>query len=207
MNKERFLERVKDHEITVLLDTTDYKHLKFSRPDANDSHFSIMFYPGFAVFTGDMGDWVFSRVADMMGFFRGDDISPSYWSEKAKATTMFGKGDSDSPFKNFDIELFQNHILQYARNYISDRELSTLIGDRLLSTIIADVISPARGYDNEFNAFRLLTDFSYVMDDGEEFTFQDSWEWEFREFTPYFLFACYGFQWGISKYDELKKKG
>jgi hypothetical protein len=39
---------------------------------------------------------------------------------------------------------------------------------------------------------------------GDSFTFDDTWEWEFKDYDWWFLWACYGILWGIQRYDAVK---
>jgi len=80
-----FPNSIKDHKLTIIRDEGLYRHLRFSRPDTCTMRFDIITWPGYLAFVGDMGDWVFARIPDMLEFFRGDRINPSYWAEKVQA--------------------------------------------------------------------------------------------------------------------------
>jgi hypothetical protein len=38
----------------------------------------------------------------------------------------------------------------------------------------------------------------------ETFTFEDTWEWSFKDYDWWFLWACHAIVWGIAKYDRAK---
>lgn len=208
MKKTEFLERVSTHKLEVLLDAPEYKHLRFQKPDTTDQYFTLMFYPGYCVFAGDMGEWVFSRTRDMMAFFRGEEISPTYWAEKCKATSRFGRGDSSDEFYNFNEDEFKKYILNYVQEFIDDEEneIAAEDAEALLNDVKSEVINGGADYGGEYNYMRLLTEYGFKIRDNLTFEFVDAWEWQFRDFTGYFLFACRAIQWGISQYDEQKIK-
>ncbi|MFI7448168.1 hypothetical protein ACIBQX_11775 [Nonomuraea sp. NPDC049714] len=39
---------------------------------------------------------------------------------------------------------------------------------------------------------------------GDSFSFDDTWEWEFKDYDWWFLWACHGILWGIQQYDAAK---
>jgi len=81
----QFPNNVKDHKLTIIRDEGLYRHLRFRQPSTSNMWFDIITWPGYLAFVGDMGDWVFARDTDMLEFFRGDRINPSYWGEKIQA--------------------------------------------------------------------------------------------------------------------------
>ena len=81
----QFPNNIKDHKLTIIRDEGLYRHLRFRQPSTSNMWFDIITWPGYLAFVGDMGDWVFARDMDMLEFFRGDKINPSYWGEKIQA--------------------------------------------------------------------------------------------------------------------------
>jgi hypothetical protein len=75
--QERFLSDVRDHKLMIIKDDPPYRHIRLSRPGSSTYLFELVTYPGYLCYSGDMGCYVWSRVADMFTFFRdcgeGDD--------------------------------------------------------------------------------------------------------------------------------------
>src|SRR5690606_1795679 len=94
------------HEMTVLLDDGLYRHLRFARPDSYCMSFSLVTWPGYLAYSGDMGNFVFTRLPDMFAFFRGplDSMSRDYWAEKCVAA------DTSDGIRRFSVELFQGAV-------------------------------------------------------------------------------------------------
>jgi hypothetical protein len=90
LSKDDFLDRVKGHELTVLMDNGLHRHVRLSPPDTRTCYFDLITYPGALLYTGDMGTFLFDRfdrAEDMFKFFRtppGEElrINPNYWEEK-----------------------------------------------------------------------------------------------------------------------------
>lgn len=49
-----------------------YRHIRFRQPGTMCMHFDLITWPGYLCYTGDMGTYVFTRLADMFEFFRTD---------------------------------------------------------------------------------------------------------------------------------------
>ena len=207
-----FLKRVESHQLTILKDDGIYKHLKFRKPDTSDTYFDLMFFPNHAVIVGDMGAWSFSRVEDMMRFFRGDsleNIDFGYWKEKVESCSRFGAGNSNSPFSNFDFETFKESVIEYVDDYFTDSSREESEIDELKEDINDNVfnqISPYSGCKGlDFKAYEVLNDYSFDMGDypnAHIFQFEDIGDIGFTKVTPYFLFACFAMRWGIQQYDK-----
>lgn len=86
---ERFLDDVAKHEMTVLADQGNVRHLSFRAPGTVIQHFNLTTWPNHLCVSGDMGTYVFSRLEDMFDFFRENKINPGYWHEKLKANCTF----------------------------------------------------------------------------------------------------------------------
>lgn len=73
---EQFKRDVQEHALTILRDDGLYRHLRFKRPGTMTCYFDLVTWPGHLAYVGDMGDYVFTRVEDMLTFFRGHTPSP-----------------------------------------------------------------------------------------------------------------------------------
>jgi len=92
ITEERFLRDVEKHEMKILLDDGIYRNVVFKNPDDSCFWFGLQTWPNNLCFYGDMGTFVFARLADMFAFFRDINgegpLRPNvqYWSEKIMAT-------------------------------------------------------------------------------------------------------------------------
>lgn len=83
--RERFERDTAEHALTVKLDDGLYRHLRFQKPGSWQYGYDLVTWPGFLAYTGDMGEYLFARTADMFDFFAaGPGINPDYWGEKLK---------------------------------------------------------------------------------------------------------------------------
>lgn len=213
MQIESFLRDVKDHQLSVLRDDGLYRHLRFRRPDTSAYYFDLITWPGALCYTGDMGTFVFSRLADMFEFFRTDQqhvkegelaINPCYWSEKLLAVDGGRRKGSATEFSE---EKFTKVILEYVADWLDGHEVSEEDAEELRQAVqdeIIDLIEPT----DESYSYRLGHDFSRDVGD-DNFYFQDLWDHNFTEYTHSFMWCCYALSWGIQKYDliepDLKK--
>jgi hypothetical protein len=63
------------------------------------------------------------------------------------------------------------------------------------------LLEHAEEYDctYEVNAREMLDDFEH-----KGFRFHDTWEWNFRNYDWWFVWACHAILWGIRQYDAVK---
>ena len=205
--QESFLKDISNHDLEILLDNGVYRHLRFKKKDSNIMWFDLTTWPGFLCFSGDMGCFVFQRLTDMFEFFRTDrKINPSYWSEKVQA--VYHSGYSND-YKHFSAKKFAEKVNEYVNDYIKDNYISEIESIKLKENINNYVLYDLEN-DNEYDLRRNLSNFSTKVFDIDGvpliFEFQDSWEWNFYEYTYHFLWCCYALIWGIKKYDERKGK-
>ena len=92
--EERFLSDVANHTMEVITDDGVNRMLRLTNNGSAVYHFTIVTWPGYLAISGDCGDYLFSRIEDMFGFFRMRDndfnkrsdrklsINPIYWEEK-----------------------------------------------------------------------------------------------------------------------------
>ncbi len=218
--EESFLKDVAKHEMTVLMDNGLYRHLRFQQPNSWNMGFSIVTYPGYLVYSGDMGCFVFSRLQDMFEFFRTDrekdrlGINRSYWAEKLQAKDRNGF-DEFSP--DAMRETIEDHVAEwieyFAGPFESDEEEEKEAKAEFAEAIREAVNDDVYAYldEGEHEARRAVRDFSFEFNSANRFgaknkkyEFQDSWEWSCREYTYRFTWCCYALAWAIKTYDASK---
>ncbi len=190
--QERFLKDIANHEMQILVDEDTYRHLRFRKPGTICMGFDIVTWPGYLAISGDMGCYVFSRVADMFAFFRADrkkvdsgqiEINPGYWAEKVQAEDVHGG------IKNFSLEVFRERV----REWIEEREIED---DGLREAVEEELIE--RHFDFEHEAFDAAISFEHNGDHP----FQDFWEVSIREYDYHYLWCCHAIVWAIAQYDR-----
>lgn len=103
--------------MTILHDHGVYRNIRVQAPNTYNMHFNINTIPGYLIYTGDMGSFVFSRMHDMFEFHRINwesdipIIDYRYWAEKAQAVDKNGGLDDfdDDAFKECALRAFWNH--------------------------------------------------------------------------------------------------
>jgi hypothetical protein len=215
--EEAFLKDVAQHEMTVLLDNGVYRHLRFSNSEkkyAWNQWFEIVTWPGFLAFSGDMGCFVFTRLKDMFEFFRthpekekGLYINPGYWAEKLEAVDNTTRSPG---CKQFSESLFRSEVDEHVKQWIKEWSLDKSQRKALRDAIRDDVFSHVD--DGEHEARKALNDFSCEITEIDDdfggvhvFKFEDTWEWNFQEYTGRFIWCCYALAWSIKQYDALKE--
>lgn len=204
---ERFLRDVKDHQMQVLRDDGVYRHLRFKRPGTTCMHFDIVTWPGYLAYTGDMGAYVFTRVHDMLAFFRGDrpaepfrHIDRRYWAEKCEAT------DKHGGIKKFSEDKWRRAVLEHLVGWIrGHRDDTTKEERRELWETVRDEVLDVSGDRDGMRQQTATHDFIHKVNaDLRPFYFQDFFERDLEEYTLRFTWCCLALRWAISVYDAHK---
>lgn len=210
-----FLKDVATHEMHVLMDNGVYRHIRFKRPGTGCMHFDLITYPGYLVYSGDMGCYVFSRMEDMFEFFRmgkndwnynrkgGLSINLGYWSEKLQAVDG---NRTAAGATEFDEDRFKQAVMGDLVSWIREHRDETTKDERreLWDAVIFEVID-ADGDSGGYRKQAAAHDFSHSVNDRlGNFYFRDFWEHNLTRYTHRFIWCCYALAWGIQKYDESK---
>lgn len=179
---EHFAADTAEHQLTVLHDSGLYRHLRCKAPRTNAYWFDITTWPGHLAISGDMGSFTFARERDMLPFFRSKyGINPHYWAQKEQ---------TGAETKEFSEESFRRQVWA---------EVSCNVADYpgLAKAVQADIFG-ASFIGDERSARDALDAFQY---DG--FTFGDTWELSFSDYTHHYLWCCHAIQWAIARYDVV----
>lgn len=194
---EYFLPDIAAHKMSVIRDDGVYRHIRFNRPGTMCMHFDILTWPGYLCFTGDMGTYVFSRLPDMMDFFRRDKgrerfrIDFRYWAEKVQADDKHGR------IKEWSADKFKAEVKAYFDEYADDLMLPDERKSELWDDIYDRVISPAD--ESEHHAWTALHEFEH-----EGFQFVD-WESDCKVWSHRFLWCCHAIEWAVETYETRKR--
>lgn len=198
MNRDvesRFLADTANHGIKILHDDGLYRHIRCENKDTNEAWnqwFDVVTYPNYIVFSGDMGEYIFSRVEDMFRFFRHDklEINPGYWGEKLRAA------DRHNGYKEYDREVFEDAVKEYYNDHVADHKLKKKEKEELWGAITDNVLCA----ENEYEAHSMTRDFEHG-----DFEFTDFWEQDLMDYTHHYLWCLYAIVWTIQQYDAVKK--
>lgn len=194
---EQFLKDVARHELTVNLDQGLFRDLTIQRPGCCEMHYNITTRPGYLIFTGDMGDFIFQRTNDMFGFFRpqsGYYINPCYWGEKVEAGVI----------SEFDIDTANSSVQGYLTNFLEDLDLSDP-EDREKSKqaleAVTSFISGTQG-SGEFDFWNEIN--SWDADEAGGMDLTDFFEAPTTKATFHYIWCCYAIVHAIKLYDAHK---
>lgn len=191
--EQQFLKDISEHKMTILLDKDWHRHVVFQKPGTINLMFGLVTWPGYLHIYGDMGDYTFSRIADMFEFFRTEKerraqpgetlfINLGYWAEKLQAV------DKNSKVKEFSYDILK----QIIQERIDEAETTKAQRDA-----VEQLVESLDGESMEVVHERVR--------DFEEFEFSDFWEHDLTEYTYHFIWCCYAIAWGISTYDTFKE--
>lgn len=187
---EQFLKDVASHELTVNLDQGLFRDLTIMKPNSVDMHYHITTRPGYLMFTGDMGSFVFTRLNDMFNFFRSKDeyqINTGYWAEKIEA----GEYEKYSP------DAARAALNQAFEDWKEDTDSSVnniAVEKEYLDEIDTD------DYYEFIEAVRNWTPNRGGVD------LDDFWENNLNEYTFHYIWCCYAIVHAIKLYDAHKNK-
>lgn len=185
LTEEDFLKDVREHQIQVIRDDGEYRHVRFSKPGTYCMQFDLITWPGYLAYSGDMGCYVFSRIRDMFEFFRGKPDGPlainlGYWREKVQAQDRHGG------IKEHSAERFRGCVLENSE-------------DAPAAVKQAIELEVLRHADDEHEAWQAIGNFEH-----NGWHFQDFWEHDCTEYVHRYVWCCYALAWGIRQYDSAK---
>jgi len=192
LTKEIFLNDVSGHSLKIIKDDGLYRHIECSNNGSFNQRFEIVTWPGYLAYTGDMGDYLFSRVDDMFSFFRSPDhkINTGYWAEKCKAQSVYGNG-----IREFSVERFRECVLNDVRGHLDIEEDDEIPDD------IMEEIEPLLNAENEHECAEEMMNFS-----SSKMEFNDFWEHTVTQKTWHFIWCCHAIVWAINQYDEMWRR-
>jgi len=197
----RFCEDTKSHVMKICHNEGLYRHLHFADPESLRCYFDLFTTPNALGISGDMGTYIFSRLEDMFLFFDTPNgrLNPDYWSEKVTAQ------DVHCPVRVFSKAKFEEVVLQdfNDRKYMFDPPQQVL----LLAEIESNIFNDPDAY-HDIGAREALRnfEFSYESNNGGPrlvFDYEDYWEWDFKDFSPHFMWCLEAIVFGIRRYREV----
>ena len=190
---ERFVRDTANHQMTALHGDGLYRHLRFAQPGLGSARaFELITWPyNLVVKTGWTFHFDIDATPDMFELFRNTsysgEINPDYWQEKVRA----GRDEVEG----FDEGLFEQQVKRHVVEAIRSGDAPLGIGREVTCEIFE-----CGGIADEAGARAALEAFSY-----EGWDFGETWEWNFRSYTPGFLQSCFAIRHGIDLYDAARK--
>ncbi|MEU3125872.1 hypothetical protein AB0I87_32515 [Streptomyces sp. NPDC049952] len=185
--------RFAGHQVTALMENGLYRHLRFETPGKRGAYaFELITWPyNLVVKAGWTFHFDIDATPDMFNVFRNTafsgEINPSYWQQKV--------GAGRDEIEGFDEDSFERQVKQYVVDAIREGSAPRGIGAEVTNEIFewGDI-------SHEAGARSALNSFEY-----KGWTFGETWEWDFSEFTPGFLHCCHAIRHGIDVYDAARK--
>lgn len=193
--REWFERDTADHVMTVIRDDGLYRHIRFARPGTRMYQYDLVTWPGYLAIVGDAGDFVFSRIRDMIEFFATDGgrINPHYWAQKLQGPT-----DSREATESYTHDAFRARLYEWARD---EAEWEGMYESLLRGALDREVLFDYTHHRAE--AMERLRDVEDAIGDA---IFGDSWEWEMTEYDTQFIWCCHAIARGVNRYLESKKE-
>lgn len=200
----RFLKDTAAHELEVLLDNGLHRHMRFRRPGTGVYGFDIVTWPGYLAISGDMGASLFTRLPDMLEFFRGKPdgdlvINPAYWAEKCVA--------NDGEKQEFRMELLRAYVKEHydahvAEHRTEDNQPPAWAAD-LWEEIEDEVLNRVDDYQSTTSAIQRMDEFEPAAERYERYRFVDAWESasSLETWTFQFVWRLYAIAHAVRAYD------
>ena len=196
--KREFDLSVTEHEMKILHEDGQYRHLRFQKPGTSIYWFDLITWPYHLVISGDLEAFHFSREEDMFGFFASSGhkseggINPHYWGEKIQGS---------SPWRVFSPERFTQLVVEDFWERRHDYEGDVV---ELWRAIREDVLAWS---EDEHEARTALHNFRHrdlKNMTAADFEFYDTWEWSFTDYDVHYLRSLHAIVWGIKQYRAAK---
>lgn len=207
----RFTKDTANHQLQVLHDDGVCRHLRLKAPGTMCMHFDLVTWPGYLCYTGDMGTFVFTRVFDMLEFFRKSrradgtfSIDHGYWAEKCEGQD---KGDG---LREFDPQAFKREITEQRRRlFVNYAEFMDADMRRDFWDELEEVKRSAN--DGEHATYAAVQDWGFEINKpsrwghGNERIHIDTDDFpSCKQYTMRFLWCCQALAWGVEQYDQHK---
>lgn len=191
-----------DHTMQVLRDDGLYRHLRFRRAGFEFRcyeveyvsepsmffQFDLVTWPGYLAISGDIGDYMFCRLPDMIEFFsaQGGYVNYDYWAEKLVA-----------PVGRRSVRVFsEDRYRQLVEAWIADRQDTDEPDEELPAAAREQLLEPLEEYLLDLrSAQELLRDFEH-----NGVVISDAWDWDLTDYDHRYLYCCCAIAWGVGEY-------
>jgi len=201
--EDSFLRDTNNHSMKIIQDDGVHRHMSFTDNGSSVYRFDLITWPGHLCISGDCGTYVFSRLHDMLEFFRMDksdfnhsknrklNINAGYWGEKLQGT------GTQEGYKRYSEEILKSTLLEITEDsweFETDQEKEDVM--QQLNDYVLDCFEGDESLD-----YNLASEFK--SDHGHEFI--DLFEYSFKEYTHHYIWCLYAIVYGIGIYDQSKQ--
>jgi hypothetical protein len=184
-----------DHVLSVKHDDGLYRHLRCGKPGTSVYRFDLVTWPGYLYVGGDVDDFVFARTPDMFLWFEAGSsdargINPHYWAQKLQSPAR----------RDVTTEYSSDKLKGKIREWLDERceDLDAAEVASLRTAVSEELLSREELVDETAGLF-LVRDFFH---DGH--AIYEPADWDLRDYTGGFLWACWAIVWAIREYRALK---
>lgn len=207
-----FLNDVIRHEMIIVADTEDFKHIRFSQPDSDNCHFDITTWADHLCISGDIGTYVFQRVYDIFETFHNDKmrVNYSYWGQKLEAISKYGG------YREFDSELVSQSIKERVNSICDDiegyfdcaseEEREEYPTPELMSAAFREEVKDHFMWEDlgEYRFISAIESFESSVAECLKLV-DDDWDWMTTEKLSYqYQWCCHAIVWAIKQYNRSK---
>ena len=199
-----FLEQFGGHELTVLHNDDDYRHLRMRARDEDGGlnlllGYDVVTWPGALAVSGDAlpegaEGVIFSRLRDPIEFFTvppsglgpsGPDIDYAHWVEKLR-------GPAQTIGFEHDPSLFLASVRRHLAEHVADGELSVVDAERIAA-------------DAENHQYNEDDAYAWLDLGPQKELFPDAWEYNFRSPSKDVKNLCRRVELAVRKYNDWLK--
>jgi len=199
--RRRFNSDTSDHEMTILLEQGNYRHLRFRSPKTGMYWFDLITWPGNLTIRADMGNYSFARETDMFAWFGTEYVNAQYWAEKLTAQDSSGRR-TDGGVQEFQPRLFKEWVLRdfWDRSRTMDAKDAKTVWDDLRIYMFEDWSNSNKTPpETENEAADLLNRYSSPLYDFHDW-YESTEAW--KDYTVFYLWCCHAIISGIRDYRE-----
>jgi hypothetical protein len=177
--RKDFERHIAEHIVHEVYRNGLHGHWRCAKPNTGIYSFCVTTWPGYLAYTGDMGDYVFSRTYDMLTWMSDACRAPAYASEKCVAANHNG-------IYQYCDEIFQEQLDQRLAEL---EEWSASTGKQVPPDTL-DAINEVRGAASDGEHFALHA--MYMSGLWDEIP-------SCRTFTFHFLWCLHAIDWFCQK--------
>jgi hypothetical protein len=182
----RFARDTANHQLEIRHDDGLYRHLRMRSTDHSMYWYDVITWPGSLCVRGDIGDdYVFTRLPDMLQFFRSRSgtINADYWAEKLPGGRR--------SVEEYSPDLMRRRIRDRVAEDIRGGAAPTGVGRAVTRDLLADP-----DLEDEESAFAAVAAWGY------QGYWIDAEEWHPRDYSWSYLWACHAIVAAIAAYDQ-----
>lgn len=194
----RFLSETAGHQMSIVVDTNDVKHLEFSDPAGGFNGFAVTVTPFRVAINGGMGSYTFSNSKDdTFRSFLKSGINAPYWGEKLRGV------DASSGYRNHCEDAVRLWARQQWENCTQrlNEEKRVEVWAHIQETFLD---SERDHYDHNFasHTYQAYADFAPL----HGFEFETPEDRDFTDYSAQYLWSIHALVWAAECYFSQTSK-